>query len=757
MRILKRTGRTVSVTGIGNHELPGLDIVTCAALLNTNHGKVTLIMHEYAYYGRGNTIHSPGQIEWFQNTCDNKSFHVGGKQVITFLDEYATPLQCRKGLMYMNLLGKPTDADLNTYPHVLLTGPHEWDPSGLDYTHPTTSGDPTWAPDPSQCGAHDPRIDEFGNFKGRVHHTLTHSPNISNIAQHKHAITTQPIDFEKLRPYFGWVNKHTIKRPFLKTTQWAVASTRYPMRKHFKSRSQAFNIPRRSEEVATDTIFSDTPAIDSGVTMAQIFVGKRTLVTDVYPLKSQKQFVNTLEDSIRFMGAMTKLISDYAKVEISNKVKDILRMYHSSSWNSEPYHQNQNPAKGRYCTLKSWTNTIMNRSGAPADCWLLCMIHASYILNHLLCEALAGNVPLGMLYGVSPDISIILLYTFYQPVFYAIHNQSYPSVSDERAACWVGFGEHVGDALTPKLLDDDTKKILYRSAVRPSDSSHPNKRLVPDGGESLQTPKPIIFVRSRQDDSQSATKPIAEYNPDDLIGRTFLLPKVFFQDHGKAQYNPKSRKVSNAPNGYQNIRVHLIFAVKHDGRHKARLVAGGHLTPDPIESIYSGVVSIRSLRLVIFLAKLNNLEVWGADIGNAYLEAKTKEKLYVVAGPEFEELEGHILVIYKALYGLKSSCLQWSQKIHDIMLDMGFSPCKADPCVWLRKAKCATKYEYVAIYVDDLLIACDCASEFIHTLKRKHNLKIKADGPLKYHLGCDYHMDPDGTLVAQSKSTSPRS
>ena len=285
------------------------------------------------------------------------------------------------------------------------------------------------------------------------------------------------------------------------------------MRKHFKSRFPSFNIPRHSEEVATDTIFSDTPAIESGVTMAQIFVGKRT--TDVYPLKSQKQFVNTLEDNIRFGGAMTKRISDYAKVEISNKVKDILRMYNSSSWNSEPNHQNQNPAEGRYCTLQSWTNTIMNRSGAPADCWLLCMIHASYILNQLSCEALAGNVPVGMLYGVSPDISILLLYTFYQPVFYATHNQSYPSASEERAARWVALGEHVGDTLT---------QILYRSAVRPSDSAHPNKRLVPDGGESSQTPKPLIFVRSRQDDSQSATKPMAEYNPDDL-GRTFLLPK----------------------------------------------------------------------------------------------------------------------------------------------------------------------------------------------------------------------------------------
>ena len=82
--------------------------------------------------------------------------------------------------------------------------------------------------------------------------------------------------------------------------------------------------------------------------------------------------------------------------------------------------------------------------------------------------------------------------------------------------------------------------------------------------------------------------------------------------------------------------VYLVFACKHDRCHKAHLVAGGHLTPDPVDSIYSGVVSTRSLRLSIFLAKLNNMEVWGADIGNAYLETTTKEKLYRVPGPEFE-------------------------------------------------------------------------------------------------------------------------
>ena len=63
----------------------------------------------------------------------------------------------------------------------------------------------------------------------------------------------------------------------------------------------------------------------------------------------------------------------------------------------------------------------------------------------------------------------------------------------------------------------------------------------------------------------------------------------------------KYKKVMNSPKGYHRIKVHLVFAVKFDGRHKARLVADGHLTPEPIENIYSGVVSLRNLRLVIFL------------------------------------------------------------------------------------------------------------------------------------------------------------
>ena len=161
-------------------------------------------------------------------------------------------------------------------------------------------------------------------------------------------------------------------------------------------------------------------------------------------------------------------------------------------------------------------------------------------------------------------------------------------------------------------------------------------------------------------------------------------------------------KHAPTPHGYKRIKIHFVYDVKHDGRHKARLVAGGHLTEVPLDSVYSSVVSLRGLRLTIFLGELNDLDIWATDIGNAYLEAETKEKVCIAAGPEFGKLEGHTLIIFKALYGLRSSGLQWHERFADTLRDMDFFPSKAEDDIWMRKK--GNVYEYIATYVDDICI-----------------------------------------------------
>ena len=109
VRILSGSSRKCTVTDIDGHELQGLDVVQCAALVETNHGIDNLIMNEYACYGKGHTIHSSGQIEWFKNSVDDRSVQVSGKQRICTIDGYAMPLTCRGVLMYFSILGKPTE------------------------------------------------------------------------------------------------------------------------------------------------------------------------------------------------------------------------------------------------------------------------------------------------------------------------------------------------------------------------------------------------------------------------------------------------------------------------------------------------------------------------------------------------------------------------------------------------------------------------------------------------------------------------
>ena len=1118
-RIISKTSRMVDVTGVGNHQLTNKPVVTMGAVVETDKGPVIIICHEYALIPEGKSIHSCLQLEAFGNDVNDKSSKVpGGKQRILTPDGYLIPLDIDNGLPYLKM--RPyTDVEWDELPHIILTSDTVWDPSIMDHRIDNIQ---EWAnqqdePPPLTMA----NFDEFGNYRRRTiqEHYQPRAEKMIPLEVHEgqrvsgggKSTTKSEEDYELLRKYFLMASADTIERTYKATTQYGrddVSSM--TLQKTYKSHNPAFNVWRRHEAVATDTVKASVPAVDCGHRFAQIFVGRDTYVIDVYGVKTDGEFVNTLEDNIRRRGAMDKLISDSARSESSTRVKDILRALFIGDWQSEPYYQHQNFAERRYQTLKTCTNRVMNKTKARGALWLLCMAYVAYLLNHMALESLGWRTPLEALTGQTPDISAITKYEFNEPIYYRTHEPSFPSENTERLGYFVGYAENVGNAFTYKVLDAVTDKIIHRSAVRTAldpdtknskveelgfkedtvddkketadikaefepkkaqrrrnatpkvlsakkrnqrrasrrspriaqapdnledvdpvfepefitdaypglgplskeSTLHTLKKINPqemgskvegleeapptsfysqvhstfitpretkekavagsDNGESVgvetvqdenaydppntqddppDPPKPPgpengeqcmgdeQYIFSKREYASQSGRPMLTIEPDDFVGRSFLASKnpdgtrdrarivELIRDHedkvasqpelikfrcsrndgeleeiityrqlldhldgddrndgtwrfrsihahqgplrpenrdykgssynvqvewetGEITYEPldefyktdpvttslyakdqglldtdgwkrcrsiarretkllrmvhqatlKSfrstpvykfgyliprsfeqgleidRKNGNnkwreandkeisqimefntfndrgrgdlKPDGYKKIRVHMVYDVKHDGRHKARLVAGGHLTEIPVESVYSSVVSLRGIRIVTFLAELNGLELWSTDISCAYLQAKTKEKIYIVAGPEFGALQGHTLIVNKSLYGLRSSGLRWHDLASDVLRDIGFTPSLAEDDIWMRDM--GDHYEYICVYVDDLLIASKSPKSIIEALEKVYNFQLKGTGPVSYHLGLDFARDEHNVMTLTPK------
>ena len=905
MRGIHRNYRKIKIQDIDNHEVADLDVVTAATLLNTPQGKVTGIFNEYAYLWKGSSIHSSGQLEWLQTNVDETSVKVDGTQLINTLDGYSVPLLIKDGLAYATSLGRLTNLDMDTYPHVFITSPDKWDHSQVP---DQLFGVPMF----DACGDFNkPIIANLNNLLDAPPGDCESCTEISSVfTANLHQSSPQEPDWNTQRPFLAWTSPSSIKDTFNVTTRHGTApNTQDYIKNHFKPRNPVFIIPRCSEDVATDTIFSDTPTVDDGSTMAQFFCGHDTLVCDAYGIKSTKQFINTLSDNIRKWGAMDTLISDGGKYDISKGVTHLLQSLFIQDYQSESYHQDQKKAETCFGPAKRYTNTVMNTSGHLACCWLLCLQYIFVVLHHLASPTLQGICPIQALQGTTPDISFMPHTSFYEPVYCRIEFSEpdfhLPSSSNEKKGYWVGFAANQGDSLTWRTLTEDTHKIIICSGVQSALRTTTNQCLVSPSGEETTLPSSIPypqqsknslpldpfdestpnfeqFVNSQSGEDEDNPIPMANIDIPNLLGRSFLLPPedngehhmakiIDIDDHGPpledmkfklkintdAEEDPDSlfkfrgivahqgplesidpdqkgskynvmvkwesgevtyeplaliskddpipcavyakkhdlldttgwkhlkryAKTSNKliravkqsrirqvrasaryQHGFQvpensnthwqdamdleltQIHEYKVFkdTVKHDEKFKARLVADGHLTKEP-------VVSLRSLRMVVFLSQLNDFEIWGADVGNAYLEAYTDKKLCIIVGPEFKELQVHLLIMIKTLHGTRSGGARWHDRLFDILQELKFKPSKANPDVWMRPEPGGTCYEYIAVYVDDLAIAAKDPQPFCNELKKRYNLKLEGVGPLEYHLGCTYKKDPDGTLAADPR------
>ena len=135
-----------------------------------------------------------------------------------------------------------------------------------------------------------------------------------------------------------------------------------------------------------------------------------------------------------------------------------------------------------------------------------------------------------------------------------------------------------------------------------------------------------------------------------------------------------------APRGWHKVTGHLVWDVKMDFTHKAQWVLDRHKTPDVEGSMYAGVVSRESIRIVFLYAALNGLDIFSADIHNTYLQAPSSKKDYIICGAEFGiENIGHVGLIHWALYGGKTARKDFHNHLQSCMnyLKILIMPCRS--------------------------------------------------------------------------------
>ena len=155
------------------------------------------------------------------------------------------------------------------------------------------------------------------------------------------------------------------------------------------------------------------------------------------------------------------------------------------------------------------------------------MLHACFILNHTANASIGHAVPMAVITGVTQDISPLLQFEWYEPVYYREEETEFPSKSKERFGWFVGIADTVGHALTFMILAEDTQRILHRSVVRTA-TDPMSRNLRARGYPKEELPQ---FVRSGIDDQidqladgetpGSICMPII--HPGELVGRTFQI------------------------------------------------------------------------------------------------------------------------------------------------------------------------------------------------------------------------------------------
>ena len=465
-----------------------------ATKVTTDTGKqILLISPESVCLKKGKTLLSTNQIRSSGHAVNDVPFKYDGLQSLVLAEGITIPLEYRDALCTLKIT-KPTDAELRTLDRYDLVDDKPWDPL-------------------LESDSEEEKImREYTGEGPRNVRTITAGKT------RKQDYT--PVQIDRLRDCLLFKPEDVVRKTLENTTQYAHNYVHTPLRQHWKSRFPGLNCRRIREIMSTDTFYSSEPG-RNGETCAQLYVGKHSTFTIVKCMTTESQMPDTLRDVIREYGAPIALFSDNAKSETSKAVKDILRMYNIKDMQCEPHHPNQNPAEQRIGVIKRTTNHVMSRTNCPSNLWFNCVRYVTMVLNHVAIKRLDWKTPVEVAFGVTPDISALVQFRWYEPVRYlAMNNNKWV----EEKGRFVGVATNIGDALTYYVLTSNNQ-ILARSVVAPAhlpidDTKHetqPDTPLFNGGEKATINPDEVHHyeVEVEDDDSHDDEPPPLVHPRDD--------------------------------------------------------------------------------------------------------------------------------------------------------------------------------------------------------------------------------------------------
>jgi transposase InsO family protein len=184
------------------------------------------------------------------------------------------------------------------------------------------------------------------------------------------------------------------------------------------------------------------------------------------------------------------------------------------------------------------------------------------------------------------------------------------------------------------------------------------------------------------------------------------------EDEMKSHLANNTWELVGRPRGRRVIGCKWVFKLKYrpDGsidRYKARLVAKGFRQQEGIDfnETFAPVLKYKSLRIILTVAALWDLELAGLDVTTAFLYATVKEEIFMEQPEGFSrDSAGRVCRLLKSLYGIKQAPFEWNEEFNSTLLSLGFTRSHADPCVYTKLTK-SKRLILLGVFVDDSILA----------------------------------------------------